>query len=137
MDTPRYLRRVRASAWYDLFATGAFMTPWTMAWLFDQLGRLSEALGLGKPAPLLDPAHMLLANLLGSVVVVWAVLRLRHTRVEHGAYDGAARGLFTLWQIVAVVQGASPVILAFTVMEVVFGVWQLAPLLRRRPTAPL
>ncbi|EIK97037.1 hypothetical protein PMM47T1_07846 [Pseudomonas sp. M47T1] len=129
MDTSRYLRLVRASAWYDLIATGAFMTPWSMRWLFEQIAQLSTRLGLGQAEPLLDPTHMLLANLLGSVVVVWAMLRLRHTRPEHGVYDGVARGLFALWQTVAVIKGATPLILVFTVMEVVFGGLQLAPYL--------
>lgn len=137
MDTARYLRLVRASAWYDLFATAAFMTPWSMQWLFSQLSQLSTQLGLGTPTALVDPAHMVLANLLGSVVVVWAVLRLRHTQVEHGAYDAVARGLFAVWQIVAVVNGATPLILLFTVMEVVFGVVQGMPVvLERFPGKP-
>jgi len=139
MDTPRYLRLVRASAWYDLFATAAFMTPWSMHWLFGQLAGLSTTLGLGAPQPLTDPAHMLLANLLGSVVIVWALLRLRHTRPEHGLYDAAARGLFALWQVVAVLSGASPIILAFTLMELIFGALQLAPVAAAawpRPRAP-
>lgn len=129
MDTSRYLRWVRVSAWYDLLATGAFLTPWSMHWLVSQLSELSLRLGLGQPAPLQDPVHMVLANLLGSVVVVWALLRLRHTRIEHGAYDAIARGLFAVWQVVAVINGATPLILLFTLMEILFGIAQAVPLL--------
>ncbi|QKZ05137.1 hypothetical protein [Pseudomonas eucalypticola] len=138
MDTPRYLRLVRTSAWYDLLATGAFITPWSMHWVVSQLGQVSTRLGLGAPAPLLDPVHMLLANLLGSVVVVWALLRLCHTRPEQGAYDALARGLFAVWQVVAVANGASALVLGFTLMEAVFGVaqgwpWVAGKLLGRAP----
>ena len=136
IDTPRYLCIVRLSAWYDLLATGAFMTPWSMQWLFSQLAQLSTGLGLGELTPLVDPVHMLLANLLGSVVVIWALLRLRHTRAVHGLYDAGARGLFALWQGVAVMQGASPLVLGFMGMEVVFGMVQVWPVLLRCGSRP-
>lgn len=130
MTSSRYLRIVRASAWYDLLATGLFATPWTFAWLYAQCVALAAAWQLPGTAPALDATHVLFANLLGSVVVVWALARLLAPSVRLGRLDAVARGLFAVWQVVAVLHGASALVLAFTVAEVVFGVLQAWPLAR-------
>ena len=84
IDTSSYLRLVRASAWYDLVSTIGFATPWTFAMVFSGLNALSAALGMSATLPHFAPEHMLMANLLGSLVTVWAILRLRDTRVLYG-----------------------------------------------------
>lgn len=125
-----YLRVVRASAWYDLVVTAGFATPWTYALVHGLLSSAGDALGLGA-LPDRDPVQTLYANLMGSVVVVWSVLRLRGTRPAHGVYDGAARMLFAAWQAYALARGATGVLWPFLAVEVAFGVVQLVPWWRR------
>ncbi|WP_374672878.1 hypothetical protein [Ideonella sp.] len=130
MFPDRFLRIVRTSAWYDLAITWPFALPWTFVWLH---GRLADtAVGLGVPGawPTLDATHVLLANLMGSVVVVWSLARLMDPSVRLGRLDAAARGLFAAWQVTAVLNGASALLLAFTVVEVAFGVLQALPVRR-------
>ncbi|MFD9389546.1 hypothetical protein ACFWBB_02030 [Streptomyces sp. NPDC060000] len=127
---PSYLRVVRASAWYDLVVTAGFATPWTFALVHDALSSWSRAWGLGS-FPGLDPVQTLFANLMGSVVVVWALLRLVGTLPVHGLYDGAARVLFSAWLTYAATHGAPGVLWLFLAAEAAFGVAQLAPWLRR------
>jgi len=122
-----YLRIVRASAWYDLVSTAGFATPWTFALILSGIDALSGALGMAARVPPFGPDHMLMANLLGSLVVVWAIVRLRDTRVAYGRYDAASRFLFATWQLYALAHGGHPVILGFVVMEIVFGLAQLLP----------
>ncbi|MEV6482554.1 hypothetical protein [Streptomyces sp. NPDC051576] len=122
----RYLRLVRASAWYDLVVTAGFATPWTYALLHDALSALGRAWGLGTLPPL-DPIQTLYANLMGSVVVVWAVLRLARPLPLHGLLDGTARALFTGWQAYALTQGAPRFLWLFLAVEATFAVLQLAP----------
>ena len=121
---PRYLRIVRATGWYDLLVTWPFALPWTFAWLHAQLGAVALALGLPGTLPPLDAMHMLLANLLGSVVVVWSVARIAAPSLLLGRLDGMARFLFAAWQVYAVMQGASSIVLGFTLFELLFGVLQ-------------
>jgi hypothetical protein len=121
----QYRRIVKASAWYDLFATAAFATPWTFAALHGVLALAAQ--GLPGSFPAFDPSHVLMANLLGSIVVIWAVLRLRDPQQQYGRYDAVGRFLFALWQIYAVVHGASVIILGFTVLELTFGLLQSLP----------
>ena len=127
IGTDNYLRIVRASAWYDLVATIGFATPWTGAAVLGGLGALSTLLGIPGGMPTFAPEHMLMANLLGSIVTIWAVLRLRHTQQRYGRYDAAGRFLFATWQLYAVAHGANPIILAFTVVEIGFGIAQILP----------
>ncbi|NUT79081.1 hypothetical protein HNO86_28965 [Pseudomonas sp. C1C7] len=121
------LHVVRASALYDLIVTAGFMTPWTVVLVFEGFATLSSALGLERPVPALDATGMLLANLLGSVVVVWSLWRLMHASRRVGLYDALARGLFAVWQVYAVAHGASFLLLGFTVFEVAFGIAQVWP----------
>lgn len=129
MNSPAYLRLVRASAWYDLLVTAAFATPWTYALAHAALSAVSSALGLGEFPPL-EPMQVLYANLMGSVVVIWSVLRLRRTIPAHGLYDAAARALFALWMTWALLAGAPRLLWAFLAVEIAFGAAQAAPLVR-------
>ncbi|MEU5031638.1 hypothetical protein [Streptomyces milbemycinicus] len=121
-----YLRVVRASAWYDLVITAGFATPWTYALIHDALNSLGDALGLGV-LPAVDPVQTLYANLMGSVVVVWALLRIVKPLSVHGLFDGVARTLFSMWLAYALAHGATRVLWAFLVVEVAWGVVQLLP----------
>ncbi|MGY0061481.1 hypothetical protein ACWY4P_33925 [Streptomyces sp. LZ34] len=128
-----YLRVVRASAWYDLVITAGFATPWTYALVHDTLNSLSDTLGLGV-FPALDPIQTLYANLMGSVVVVWALLRIVKPLPAHGLFDGAARTLFSMWMAYALTHGATRVLWLFLVVEVAWGVVQLLPWWRTQRT---
>ncbi len=123
---PRYLQLVRASAAYDLVVTAPFATPWTLAGLHAGLQRLAAALGVAGLPPL-DPLHVLFANLLGVIVVVWSVLRLRAPTIALGRHDAAARAGFCLAMFYALAHGASPLVAGFAVLELAFGVAQAMP----------
>ncbi|MES4906019.1 MULTISPECIES: hypothetical protein [unclassified Streptomyces] len=131
-----YLRVVRASAWYDLVVTAGFATPWTYALIHDALNSLGDALSLGA-LPAGDPVQTLYANLMGSVVVVWALLRIVKPLPIHGLFDGAARTLFSMWLAYALADGVTRVLWAFLVVEVAWGVAQLLPWWRTRRASPL
>ncbi|MFG3016573.1 hypothetical protein ACGFZB_40225 [Streptomyces cinerochromogenes] len=131
---PAYLRVVRTSGWYDLIVTAGFATPWTYALLHRLLSAGGDAAGLGT-MPALTPMQTLYANLMGSVVVVWSALRVVRPLPLHGLLDGIARVLFSLWQAYALAHGGPRVLWPFLVVEVTFGVAQLAPWLRARTGA--
>lgn len=126
-----YVRIMKASAWYDLVVTAAFMTPWTFVFLMSVLGSVDAALGIPGEVPLMSPTLVLLGNLMGSVVIVWSVLRLHLGLAVFGRYDAVARVLFAAWQINAVLNGASWLVLVFVVAEVVFGILQALPYAKR------
>ena len=134
----QYRRLVRGSAWYDLIVTAAFATPWSFAFLQGALSGLSQALNLPGELPAFEPMHMLMANLLGSIVCVWAVLRIRDPQPIYGRYDAVGRFLFATWQAYALAHGASSLLVIFLFFEVVWGVVQVLPVrtLSRASLAP-
>ena len=125
LSPQRYQRIVRASAAYDLLVTWPFALPWTFAWLYTQIVAVAQALSLPGTLHPLDTTHMLLANLLGSVVVVWSLARVLAPTVLLGRLDAVARFLFAAAQVYAVAQGANAVVLGFTFFELLFGVLQV------------
>jgi hypothetical protein len=123
----QYRRVVRGSAWYDLIVTAAFATPWSFALLHGALSSVSQALNLPGELPAFEPMHMLMANLLGSIVCVWAVLRIRDPQLIYGRYDAVGRFLFAAWQAYALAHGASSLLVVFLVFELAWGVVQVLP----------
>jgi len=132
MDADRYMKIVLASALYDLIVTVAFVTPWTFMLVHWCLALLDTGLGLPGNVPDADPMSMLLGNLLGSVVVVWSLVRLHLKLPLLGRYDAAARFLFAAWQINAMASGFSIVILPLTLVEIGFGLAQAVPIRPRK-----
>lgn len=118
MFRQQYLKLIRMSAAYDLLATAAFATPWTFQIAYDVLGKVS-------PLPTFEPTHVLIANLLGSLVVVWSLLRLIRPEPILGLLDSFARGLFLTWELyyLLAMHGAS-VVWSFAVFEAIFGIAQ-------------
>ena len=122
-SSPRFLRVVWFSALYDLIVTAPFATPWTFELNRAQLSAINVALG-GQPLAAFDPVQTLFALLMGSVVMVWSVLRLRAPTVQLGRHDAAARLLFSVWMGWAWLQSGAPVLLLFIVPEVAWAVVQ-------------
>lgn len=132
MKQPRYLSIVRGSGWYDLLVTWPFATPWTFVWLYGSMAALAQSLGLPGIVHPLDATHVMFANLLGSVVVVWSLARVLSPSVQLGRLDGVARFLFAAWQVNAFLSGASAIVLGFTFFELIFGVLQFLPVEKNR-----
>ena len=123
----QYRRLVKGSAWYDLIVTAAFVTPWSFVALHGVLLSVSQAFNLSGELPPFEPMHMLMANLLGSIVCVWAVLRIRDPLQVYGRYDAVGRFLFSAWQLYALLHGASSLLVIFLVFELAWGVAQVLP----------
>ena len=126
-------RVVWASAAYDFLVTFAFSTPWTALGVADALRSLHDGLGLsGHPPDLSAPLSLLFANLLGTLVCVWSIVRMRAPTREHGLADSATRILFAGWMTYALVHGASTVVAFFLTAELGWAVIQGAAVLPRR-----
>ena len=123
----QYRRLVKGSAWYDLIVTAAFVTPWSFVALHGVLSSVSQAFNLSGELPPFEPMHMLMANLLGSIVCVWAVLRIRDPQQVYGRYDAVGRFLFSAWLLYALLHGASSLLVIFLVFELAWGVAQVLP----------
>jgi hypothetical protein len=121
-----FLTVVRASAAYDLLLTAPFATPWTFAVAHAHLSALNSRLG-GGALPGFDTIHTLFACLMGSIVLVWTVLRLRAPSVQLGRYDGVGRFLFSAWMAWALAVSGIPLLWLFLIPEFCWGVAQWLP----------
>ncbi|WP_313175595.1 hypothetical protein [Massilia sp.] len=129
MQLSAYRKLVQASALYDLAVTAPLATPWTLAFMHGLMSHLNVGLG-GMPLPAFEPFHMFIAGLLGSVVTVWSLLRLRHPSRRLGLYDGAARFLFSSWMAWTLMATGAPLLWLLLVPECAWGVAQWWPLAR-------
>ncbi len=121
----------RVSAWYDLLVTWPFATPLTFAILWQTvLVPLHGAIG-GEDLPKLSVYAVLFANFFGTVVVIWAVVRLMATDTRLAIFDGVARLFFSAWMLVALLAGASPLIIGFLVPEFIFAMLQVVGSVRK------
>lgn len=121
-----FARIVRASGLYDLFVTAPFATPWTFALAHGHLSAMNTALG-GAPLPAFAPVHMLFACLMGTVVVLWSVLRVSDPQRRFGRFDGVGRLFFALWMAWTLVRTGMPVLWLFIVPELAWAAAQWLP----------
>lgn len=122
-----FLRIVKAGAWYDLISTGLLATPWTLDFMLTELAQINAAFGLSGSIPVYEPTFGIFGNLLGSIVLVWAALRLRSPEVRFGRYDAVCRALYTVWMVYALARGFSSILLGYIVAEIILGVGQSLP----------
>ncbi|MDX9684246.1 hypothetical protein [Pseudomonas protegens] len=134
--TKQYRKLVRASGWYDLLVTLAFATPWSFMALHGLLQDTVQALNLPGALPVFEPMHMLMANLMGSIICVWSVLRIRDPQQAFGRYDAVGRILFATWQVYALAHGATALIGVILFFELAWGVAQLLPVRATAGQAP-
>jgi len=122
----------RASAWYDIIVTAAFATPWTIAFLFSTIAQVT--IYLGVPGQVIEPDiyHIFFGSLMGSLVLVWSVARLKLDLPILARYDAAGRFFFSAWMIYALMNGASYVLFVMLVPEILLGIAQALPI-RQKP----
>lgn len=126
ISQPTYLRIVRVSAWYDLLIAWPYATPFTFALMWGLLGSMQVKLGFAA-LPVLDVHAILFANFFGTVVTLWALVRLFRTDAAFGRYDAVGRFAFSTWMIVALLHGATPLLFGFLAVEIAFGIAQALP----------
>ncbi|WP_210642701.1 MULTISPECIES: hypothetical protein [unclassified Pseudomonas] len=123
----QYRRVVRGSAWYDLIVSAVLATPWSFAALHSVLTSMAQLFDLPGELPPFAPAHLLMVNLLGSIVCVWSVLRIRDPQPLYGRYDAVGRFLFSTWMLYALLHGANAVLWVFLFLELAWGLVQVLP----------
>ena len=129
LSVSAFRRLVRASAIYDVLMIAPFTTPWTFLLMREHLSALNVGLG-GVPLPVFGPFHLLISSLLGSVVMVWSVLRTLDPQPRFGRFDAAARYLFSLWMAWTLLVTGQPLLWLFLVPELAWGLAQSLPLQR-------
>ena len=127
MSPTTFQRIYRVSAWYDILVTWPYATPVTLVLMWSMLNSAHATAGL-PPLPTLSSYGTLFANFFGTVVLIWSVLRLRLNDPRLARYDAVGRWLFSAWMMNALLNGASPILWVFLIIELTFAVLQTLPI---------
>jgi hypothetical protein len=127
-----YLKIVSASAVYDVLLTAPFATPWSFAFLHGQISSINQLIG-GTALPVFDPFSVMIACMMGTVVLIWSVLRIIDPSVRLGRFDGVGRFLFATWMAWALTATGAPVLWLFVVPELAWGCAQWWPIATLAP----
>ncbi len=113
------------SSWYDLAMSAPFALPifFTLTWDYV-LTPINTGLGFGALEPL-GPHGVMFANFYGSIVMLWALVRIYTGDVRLAVVDGAGRLLFSIAMLHALLHGATLLVWIFLVPEIIFCVLQI------------
>lgn len=136
MNTITYRKIVRASAVYDILVTFPFALPGLAVWNLAQIKTLHTSFAFSGSLPDFAPFHLFFVNLMGSLVMVWSILRVYMPEPIFGLYDSFARVLFSSWMLYyLLLHNVTGVLWLFIVPEISWGVIQIYGYLTQRPTA--
>jgi len=131
-----YRKIVRASALYDILVTFPFALPGLALWNLAQIKTLHTSFGFSGTIADFAPFHLFFVNLMGSLVMVWSVLRVYKPEPILGLYDSFARVLFSLWMLYyLLVHNVTGVLWLFFVPEISWGAIQIYGYLSQERTA--
>ena len=126
LNQRQFAKIYRISAWYDLTLSWPYATAPTLLMFISFINYAHAIMGFA-PIPELTATGVLFGNFFGTVVVVWSVVRLRWNDVALARYDAAARWLFSIAMIIALKNGASPLLYGFLIAEIGFAILQSLP----------
>lgn len=122
----RYRKVVWLSGLYDFIVTLPFALPGLVGVQLEALAKIQGWLGLTGQFPVFEPVHLFLLNLLGTIVIIWAGLRIAKPEPLFGLVDSIGRSAFSsLMLYYLVVWGIPQVVMLFLIPEILFGIAQL------------
>lgn len=98
-------RAVKTSAIYDLVTCLPLALPGVAGLYLGILDSLNGAVGLGGHVGELSPLAMMFINFLGSLISIWAVMRLINPSWGNALTDVAVRTLFSIAMLNAIMGG--------------------------------
>lgn len=127
---------IRAGATYDFIASVGFAPPFAAATLAT-LRHMHTALRMGGSIPAFTVQQLLFTNLMGIVIILWALLRLIKPLPYYGFVDALARVVYaTTMLYYIVVLHVSTVLAGFACLEILWATLQTMGYLGyRRATA--
>jgi len=110
-------RLTRAFAWLDLAITLPFALPFIGEGIIRLLYRLDFMLGWQTAFPILDPVAIMFIHITGLLGVIWALGRLHDPSEFNARIDSLGRLAVSVLILLAIYQGATPLIAIFLVTE--------------------
>jgi len=125
MTEQLYRKFVRIFAVVDLFACIGFATPWSFA-------LMQSILRMFGPLPAFEPMNLMFIYLLGTICVMWGILRIAKPESWLGFTDALARCVFGFWMIYFLLGfGINPLVWLFASLELVPAAFMIIFYFRR------
>lgn len=125
MQRSKYQSVIKSSAIYDLVFTFAFAIPGLALLKINLLFDAHSGFNLLGSFPAFDPVHLMFVNLLGVIVTIWSVLRIRYPEPILGLYDAYARfGFSFIMAVTLFYYQGTELILFFLIPEFLWGIYQ-------------
>lgn len=125
MELKQYKKIVRWSAIYDLVVTLPFALPVVSGMVVQGFASLHQKFNFEGTVPAFEGSHLLFVNLLGCIVTVWSVLRIKKPEAQYGLYDSFGRFSFSAWQLYYLLTNQlTPLAWALFVPEIIWGIVQ-------------
>jgi len=115
----RLARAVKTSAIYDLVTCLPLALPGVAGIYLNILDTLNSAVGLGGTVGELSPLAMMFINFLGSLISIWAVLRLINPSWANGLTDVVVRTFFSIAMLNAIFNGVPGLVAVLWACELV------------------
>ncbi len=117
-------RAVKTSAIYDLATCLPLALPGIAGIYLLVLDTLNGGVGLGGQVGDLSPLAMMFINFLGSLISIWAVMRLINPSWANGLTDVVVRTLFSIAMLNAILNGVPGLISVLWACELGLLLWQ-------------
>ena len=117
-------RAVKTSAIYDLVTCLPLALPGVAGIYLMVLDTINGAAGLGGQVGELSPLAMMFINFLGSLISIWAVLRLINPSWANGLTDVVVRTFFLIAMLNAILNGVPGLVSILWVCELALLVVQ-------------
>ncbi len=129
LNDDRYSTLIKACAVYDILVTTVVALPMAVAPILGMLAQLDSMLGFNSQFISVDATTTFLLNLAGCYVTVWAIYRFKYPSVTVGKLDAILRFVLAALQVVAVLNGATPILLGIALMLLLMAAaeWFLTP----------
>lgn len=125
----------RYSAIYDIIVTSPFAIPWISIIIMELLVKINSDLNIGGTYQEISPQHFFALNLMGVIVTIWSVLRIKYPYPILGFYDGIGRFGFSAIMIYYLLFEKYPhILVGLLVPEITWGLIQLLAWVKTDPT---
>ncbi|ROV58964.1 hypothetical protein EGH82_15900 [Vibrio ponticus] len=125
-NTCSYRNIIRASGIYDIIMMLPFAIPGVSGVVIDLIYQAHYGFELAGTVPSFSPFHLMFVNLMASISIVWAVIRVANPIALYAWYDTATRVVIALLMLVYLFgYGVTPMIWLFVVAEIAWAVLQI------------
>jgi len=121
-----YRSIIKASGIYDILILLPFAIPGVVELVFTLINKIHDDLALTGSIPEFSPYHFMFVNIMATISIVWAVIRVRNPSTLYACYDTVARLLIAVIMLIYLIYyDVTQIIWLFFVAEISWAILQI------------